>query len=376
MRLATRYILRQLVVALVLGTSALMVLLWLIHSLRFFDAFINKGLSVGAFLKLTVLLMPGFLTFFLPIALFGVILFVYNRMTMDRELMVLQSAGMSRWRIGAPALILSAVLSVFGFYLTMDAVPRLERDFNELRFEIRHEITKLALTEGAFTEVDANRTIYVRNSTEQGDLEGLIIHDTGDPKVDVTITAQRGALIYDQGHPKVIMINGVRQERNLETGRVSFLFFDSHSIPMASDDASNVIRVPESRERPFWQLLTLQVGDPMAPGAPERFSEGVVRGARMEAHQRLAKPLANIAFALVGLGALLSGEFNRQGRNIRVIVAVVVVVLSQATVLGSANLARTNLLYLPLLYAGPLGSMALGLWWMLRYPRPGRAARS
>jgi len=376
MRLATRYILRQLIVSLVLGTSALMVLLWLIHSLRFFDAFINKGLSVAAFLKLTILLMPGFLTFFLPIALFGVILFVYNRMTLDRELMVLQSAGMSRWRIGAPALILAGVLSVFGFYLTMVAVPRLERDFNELRFEIRHEITKLALTEGAFTEVDANRTIYVRNSTEQGDLEGIIIHDTSDPKADVTITAQRGALIYDQDRPKVVMINGVRQERNLETGRVSFLFFDSHSIPMASSDAANVIRVPETRERPFWQLLTLQVGDPMAPGAPERFSESVVRGARMEAHQRLAKPLANIAFALVGLGALLSGEFNRQGRNIRVIVAVGVVVLAQATVLGSANLARTNLLYLPLLYAGPLGSMALGLWWMLRHPRPGRAATS
>ncbi|WP_184013279.1 LptF/LptG family permease [Roseospira marina] len=376
MRLTTRYILRQLVIALVLGTTALMVLLWLIHSLRFFDAFINKGLSVGTFLKLTVLLMPGFLTFFLPIALFGVILFVYNRMTADRELMVLQSSGLSRWRVGSPALLLAGVLTAVGFYLTLDAVPRLESAFNALHFEIRHEITKLALTEGAFTEVSDTLTIYVRDSTERGDLEGLIIHDSRDPDAEVTITARRGALVYDHDQPRVMMVNGVRQERDRETGRVSFLFFDSHAMPIAASDAESVVRVPETRERSTWDLLTLQEGERMASNAPYLFTERNVRRARMEAHLRLAKPLSNLAFALVGLGALLSGEFNRSGRNTRVAVAVVVVVLAQAAVLGAGNLARTDLLYLPLLYVGPLGSMALGLWWMLRYPRPGGAARS
>jgi lipopolysaccharide export system permease protein len=376
MHLTTRYILRQLVIALVLGTTALTVLLWLIHSLRFFDAFINKGLSVGTFLQLTVLMMPGFLTFFLPIALFGVILFVYNRMTMDREVMVLQSAGLSRWRIGAPALMLAGVLCGLGYYLTLDAVPRLETAFNALRFEIRHEITKLALTEGAFTEISDTLTIYVRNTTDRGDLEGIIIHDGGDPDAEVTITARRGALVYDDDQPKVMMVNGVRQERDRESGRVSFLFFDSHAMPVAARDAESVVRVPESRERPFWQLLTLQAGERMAPNAPYVFTDSMVRGARMEAHQRLAKPLANVAFALVALGALLSGEFNRQGRNGRIAVGVVVVVLAQATTLGATNLASKDLLYLPLLYVGPVGSLALGLWWMLRHPRPGRATQA
>ncbi|WP_170294724.1 LPS export ABC transporter permease LptF [Roseospira navarrensis] len=373
MRLTTRYILRQLVTSLVLGTAALVTLLWLINSLRFFDAFINKGLAVGTFLKLTMLLMPGFLTFFLPIALFAVILFVYNRMTHDRELVVMQSAGLSRWRIGRPALVLGVLLSGFGYYLTLDAVPRLEAAFNDLWFEIRQEMTRIALDEGAFTEVDEHLTIYVREGTPQGDLNGIIIHDRADPGVDVTITARRGALVYEDGRARVVMVKGVRQERDKATGRVSFLFFDSQSVPIGTENAQTMIRVPENRERPIGQLFTLQTGDSMSPHTPDRFSDSMVRSARMEANQRLSKPIANIAFALLALGALLAGQFNRQGRNARVGIAVIAVVLCQASLLGAANLAKSDSTYLPLLYVGPLGTLALGLWWMLRYPRPGRA---
>jgi len=373
MHLITRYILRQLSLALVLSTSALMVLLWLINSLRFFDAFINEGLPVGVFLKLTVLLMPDFLTVFLPLALCAVILFVYHRMMMDRELVVLQAAGVSRWRLAAPALLLAAAASVLGYYLTLYALPRLEQAFNTLRFEIRHEISRLALTEGALTEVTDRITIYVRDRTERGDLEGLIIHDRSNPATDVTITAQRGMVDQDGGRPAVRMVNGVRQERNRETGQVSFLFFDSHAIAMGEDNARSMVRFPESRERPTRELFTLQVGEQIIPGFPEGFNESNIRRMRMEGNERLAKPLANVGFALVALGALLSGEFNRRGRNRRVIIAIAAVLLAQASMLGAANLARTDNAFLPLLYVGPLGTAALGLWWMIRHPRPGRA---
>jgi lipopolysaccharide export system permease protein len=372
----TRYLLRQLIVALVLSTSALVVLLWLINSLRFFDAFINKGLPVSTFLKLTVLLMPGFLAVFLPLALCAVILFVYHRMIIDRELVVFQAAGVSRWSLSKPALLLAAVLCALGYYLTLDAVPRLERAFNQLNFQIRHEITRIALTEGTLTEVNDRLTVYVRARSENGDLKGLIIHDRSDPGLDITITAARGMMVEDGGRPSVLMVNGVRQERDRETGEVTFLFFDSHAIALGEKRTSTMVRVPERRERDIIDLFTLTTRDPMAPSFPNTFTESMVRGMRMEAHQRLARPLANVAFALAALGALLSGEFNRRGRNRRIIVAVVAIVLAQASMLGAANLAKADLVYLPLLYVGPFGTAALGVWWLTRHPRPGPGARA
>ncbi|MBB4266554.1 LptF/LptG family permease [Roseospira visakhapatnamensis] len=372
MRLITRYILNQLVIALVLGTAGLTALLWLLNSLRFFDAFINKGLSVGVFLELTLLLMPGFLTFFLPIALFGVILFVYHKLTLDRELMVLQSAGLGRWQLARPALGLATVLCATTFVLTLWIVPHLERAFNELQFRIRHEVSRLALTEGAFTEVTDTLTIYVRETTDRGDLRGLIIHDRGDPDLDVVITATRGALLYENDEARVLMVGGVRQERDRTTGLVDFLFFDSHSVGVAGGEKNPLARVPKSRERPTLELFTLTTEDRMLADLPLTFSEAGIRRMRMEGHQRIAKPLANIAFALLALGALLSGDFNRQGRNRRIIIAVAGVVTAQASMLGAGQLARTDLLYLPLLYLGPIATAGLGCVWLARYPRPAR----
>ncbi len=375
MRLITRYILGQLVIALMLGTAGLMTLLWLIHSLRFFDAFINKGLSLGVFLELTLLLMPGFLTFFLPIALFGVILFVYHKLTLDREVMVLQSSGLGRWQLARPALLLAAMVCAITVMLTLWIVPSLERAFNELQYRIRSEVSRLALTEGAFTEVTDTITIYVRETSDRGDLEGLIIHDRSDPDTDIVITASRGALLYENDEARVLMVGGVRQERDRATGMVDFLFFDSHSVSVAGTKEDPLARVPKSRERPTLDLFTLTTQDLVLPGLSMTFSDASIRRMRMEGHQRLAKPLANIGFALLALGALLSGDFNRHGRNRRIIVAVAVVVAAQASVLGAGELARADLMYLPLLYVGAAGTTAMGLVWLLRYPRPARMRR-
>jgi lipopolysaccharide export system permease protein len=363
-----RYILKQLVIALVFSTTALMGMLWLLNSLKFFDDFFEKSLSFGVFIKMTALLMPGFLTIFLPIALFGVVLFVYNRLSLDRELMVLQSAGLSGLQIGWPALLLSLAGMVFCFYLTLFAVPKLERDFNQLNFEIRHEIGRSSLEEGAFTEMSDGLTVYVRAFAPNGDLQDLLIHDDTNAEVEVTITARRGALTEDGGATRIVMVNGVRQERDRQTGRVSFLYFDSQSIPLDDREASEAIRVPKSRERPLRELFTLEVGDQMAPGRPEIFNAGAVRRMRMEGHQRLSKPLAAVSFVLLALGTLMTGNFDRQNRQGRVIAAAALVVLAQGGDIGIASLARSDSVFMPFLYASPLVTGGLGLWWLLRRP--------
>ena len=102
-----RYILRQLAVGMVLVTIGLTAILWLTQSLRFVELTVNKGASVGTFIKLTLLVMPNFLTIILPVALFTVTLFTYNKMISDRELVVLRAAGLSHWALARPAMILA-----------------------------------------------------------------------------------------------------------------------------------------------------------------------------------------------------------------------------------------------------------------------------
>ena len=103
----TRYIFRQLAIGTVLVSLALASIVWLTQSLQFLQFVINKGLAIGAWLKLTMLLLPWFISVILPAALFLVIVFVYNKLTMDRELVVAQAAGISRFGLARPALDIS-----------------------------------------------------------------------------------------------------------------------------------------------------------------------------------------------------------------------------------------------------------------------------
>lgn len=378
MTIISRYIFKQLVLTLLFSTAALTVMMWLIHSLRFFEDFFEKSLSLGLFLRLTLLMMPAFLTVFLPLALFGSILFVYNKLSQDRELVVLQSAGMSRLRIGLPALSLGVLACGFSYYLTLVAVPALERDFNRLRFEIQHEFGHMAVKEGAFSSLGESITIYVREKAAGGELRDLVIHDRTQPGVDRTITAQSGVLNYAENVARIQLIKGVQQELDRETGQVTFLYFDSHTVPLG-DPSDEAIRYPKSRERPLSELFTLTTDDYMVPGLSYKFTESAVRRMRMEAHQRLSKPLANLGFALLALGTLLGATFDRQNRHGRAILAlsVVLVVVFQASDIGIASLARTDSAALPFLYASPALSAILGLWLLLRPPpRPARPRRT
>ena len=100
------YIANQILIGFLLVTFSLMSILWLTQSLRFIEMITNKGLPISLFIKMTSCLMPRLYAILSPISLFVAVLFVYNRMLSDRELVVIKSAGISPWQSAKPALFL------------------------------------------------------------------------------------------------------------------------------------------------------------------------------------------------------------------------------------------------------------------------------
>ncbi|MEQ8166013.1 MAG: LptF/LptG family permease, partial [Alphaproteobacteria bacterium] len=91
-----KYVLRQLLVGMVIVTIGLTCVIWLTQSLRFVDMIVNRGLTAGTFVYLTMLLLPNFLSIILPIAVFTVVVFTYSKLISDRELIVMRAAGLSQ----------------------------------------------------------------------------------------------------------------------------------------------------------------------------------------------------------------------------------------------------------------------------------------
>lgn len=355
-----RYMTRQVGLVVLVVTCGLSLAIWLTQSLRFVELIVDRGLPLGVFLHLTLLMLPAFLTIILPIALFAGILFVYNKLTMDSEMVVMRAAGVSQLGLAAPALSVALAVVVAVVSLNLYFLPMSHRAFKDLQFSIRNDVSAVLLREGTFNQLGERLTVYIRERGPNDELFGILVHDARVPEQPVTMMAERGALVRSPDGARVVMFSGNRQEREGTRGRLSLLYFDSYSLDLDAFQQANEVRWREPRERYLHELF-----NPGDSPDDRYYAERMW----VEGHRRLASPLLGGAFALVALGALLSGNFNRRGQAQRIGVALVVGIGLQAGAVGLDNVAVRTPAMVPLLYLLPVVVMLSGLWWMVRRPR-------
>ena len=349
-----RYILRHLIVGTLLVSGVLAYILWLTQSLGYIEMIINKGLSIGTWLELTLLLMPNVMVIILPISLFLVVLFTYNKMTVDRELVVAQAAGISQWGLAFPAIVVAVLTTAAAYTLTLYYGPMSVRAFKELQWSVRSDVSQVILREGTFNQVGKGLTIYVRERGPEGDLRGLLVHDKRDEIKSITMMAQNGAVVSGPDGPRVILSKGSRQELTRGEGDLTLLYFDRYTVDLGLIELTGDARFKDNRERSTAELFTLSEADGIKPRN--------IRRMRVEGHQRLTNPLWNLSLAAVALAFILTGTFNRHGQVKRISVAILCTVIIETAGLGAASLASKNLLFVPLLYLVAFVPFGLGLF--------------
>ena len=354
-----RYILRQLAVALVAVTGGLVALIWLTQSLRFVELVVNRGLSIGVFLELTGLLIPNFVAVILPITTFVVVQFVYQRLAGDRELTVMRAAGLSPIALSRPALALAGGVMIACFVLNIWVVPVSYTAFREYQFEIRNRMAAFLLQEGVFTPVSDDLTVYIRSRDRDGTLRGILVEDARQKNSRATILAETGRLINGADGPRVLLLNGSREEIDKTNGRLNVLTFAENSIDLASGNKNGEVRYRDSAEMSLAELLN----------PDSALNARDVGKLRVEAHRRLTSPLTAASFALVALVSVLTGAFRRHGNVLRPLIAVLSVVALLALGLATQNLAARGPALIPLIW---LHAMLPGMVcaWFLFAPRP------
>ena len=336
-----RYVFRQILVALIAATGALAALIWLTQSLRFVELVVNRGLSLRVFFQLTGLLVPGFVAVILPITTFVVVQFIYQRLAGDRELTVMRAAGLSPFALARPALALAAVSVVIGYLLTLWLVPVTYAAFREYQFEIRNRLAAFLLQEGVFTPVSDDLTVYVSRRDQDGTLHGILIEDGRQRNSEATILAQRGHLVGgNAGSPRILLLDGSRQELDRTTGRLDVLTFAETTLDLASRGKGDEQRFRDPAEMGLRELLH---PDPQQVAARDR-GKFMVEGWR-----RITQPLTAASFAFVGLVSVLTGSFRRHGNVLRPVVGALTVVGLLALGLAISNFAARQVSLIPLM---------------------------
>jgi len=370
-----RYILRQLGVALLAVTAGLAALVWLTQSLRFIELVLDRGLSFAVFLELTSLMLPGFVVVILPITTFIVVLFIYVRMNTDREIVVLRAAGLSQLRLARPGVVVALVSVGIMYGLNLWLVPLSHGAFRVWQFEIRNQMAAILLQEGVFSSVGGDLTVYARERTRDGTLRGILVHDARDAGQPVTILAEEGRITATPQGPRVVLLNGVRQqlERTApgQPPRLTVLSFSENSVDLARATRQEEVRSRDMRERGVAELLNPDPDEGLRPNTVARFYA--------EAHQRLAAPVSALSYAMVALAVALTGQFRRHGGGLRLAVGIGITVGLLATGLTLNNLATRDNDFVWLLWAHAALPGLVALWWLVGAPglprsRPRQAA--
>jgi lipopolysaccharide export system permease protein len=361
MRGVTRYILRHVVAVTVFVTVALASAIWLTQSLRLIDLIVNRGLSLSTFLYMAFLTLPSFVSGILPIAVFAACLFTYNRLSTDSELVVMRSTGLSPMQLAKPASLLAGAAVLIGYAMTLYLLPTAQRAFKDLQFTIRHSQPALFLQEGVFNTVTDGVTVYVRERAQNGELRGILVHDGRVTDKPVTMMAENGTLVQTELGPRVVMVNGNRQFMDMDSGKLSLLYFDRYTLDIQPDKEPVGLRWREPGERYLPELFW--------PGnTPDDIAN--YERLRGEAHERLTSPLLSLSFTCIGLAALLSGKFSRRGQMPRILFAILAMLIIQASALALHNMVGKMPGAVPLMYVNALLPIAAGLYVLLSPSRP------
>lgn len=340
MRSLTRYMIRAAFGPFLFVTMVLTGVIWIVQALRFVDEIINYDMSTDAFLYISLLLLPQLLPVTMPIGLFCGTLYAYWRLSAESELVVMRAAGISRLGLARSGLILGCVVAVLVAAMTFYFMPAANSTMRDTRFAWHYIYSTLVLREGAFTPIKSKLTVYVRERRTGGELHGLLIHDDRDPEKAVTMMAEQGTIMRNDDAPTILLVNGNRQERNRRTGDVNLLFFDNYNVELDLFSEDAPVRQQKLEERYIHHLLFPEAG----------LDRDDFWRHQAEGHKRIILPLLAIAFSLIAMAAVLSGEFDRRGQSRRLWVASIAAGLLQAAALGFVQAAASTPVLLIALY--------------------------
>ena len=353
----TRYMLRQTLLVMLSVCLVFSSAVWLVQALRLIDLIVNRGLSIGVFLHLAILIMPRFIDVVMPIAVFVAVQFVYNKLTAESEMVVMRAAGISPMTLARAALITGAIGTVVLYVLSLWLLPAANRSFKDLQFEIRNRFASVLIQDGVFNTLTDKLMVYVQSRDDNGDLQSILIYDERQPDKPVTVFAERGAVVNTADGPRLLLVDGTRQQRDVANGHLSVLTFQKYTLEL-----DNLSGAPGTRDREVDERYTGELIHGMGPDQDPDWRRAVL----VELNMRLAGPLSALTMAALAVACLLTGEFNRRGQAKRIFLGVGLAFVVEVIDIALKDLAARSGIAIPLLYANLVVPLLVSLWLLWR----------
>ena len=352
-----RYIFRTTLASFALVLISLTGVIWITQALRGIDLMTSQGQTIITFLGITSLVIPALVLIIAPIALMIAVSHTLNKLATDSEIIVMNAAGFSPFRLFRPffyaTCVVALLVAFIGAYLAPDGMRRIKQWDAEITADVLTNI----LQPGRFAQLDQNLTIRIRERVPGGVLSGIFVDDRRDPKERATIIADHGTVLKNESGSYLILEDGNLERFEAGKRDPALVAFGRYAFDMSKFSNHGRDVALGIRERYIWELLSPPADDPIFQQLSGQF--------RAELHDRFMAPVYPFAFAVLTFAFLGTPRTTRQSRNFSIGGSIFAVFgLRMVGFACSVMTVKTPGAAL-VQYSMLFGSIAIGLWMIL-----------
>ncbi|OUS08321.1 hypothetical protein A9Q96_02355 [Rhodobacterales bacterium 52_120_T64] len=292
---------------------ALTGIIWLSQTLPLMEIIIDNGESGFIFLEFATLILPNVLIIVLPVAVFASTLFTINRLFGESEMVVILSSGLSPTRIIRSTVVIGILAMLAMVVLLVVLQPRSTTQLANRIAEVRQNFVGTLLREKQFIHPTTGVTIYIKESSQAGEIDGLFLNDERDPINPVTYSAKQALLLKDDNELRLVMHQGVMQRYSMIEKNLNTIEFDQFIFDLDGIIGKTQVRDPKPVEYFISELLNpAQI---VAGGG--KYNQSTYWA---EAHIKLVLPLLGLVLPIYAFAMLMTASYKRTGLGLRIAV--------------------------------------------------------
>lgn len=345
MRILNRYILKEHIFPFFISLGIILFLFVLNIILRMMSKFVGKGIDFLVILEYFMLSMGWVLAMAIPMAVLVATLMAYGRLAQDNEYAIMQSSGISIFRVMAPSLVMGLLLSWGMLNFNNYILPEMNHKNKLLGRSISRK-KPLAVIEPGFFISDIPGYIIKAEDVDRKNkiLKKIILIQNNDREVARrTIIAEEGKVYYDEK----------TSYHNFEfyNGEISNLNLKNNTEYLNSTFSKMIIRVLDKRAN-FKRSNATDYSDreksadslraKIARLKKRNSSQRVIGAVEVELYKKYSISFACIIFVLIGapLG-LMSGK---SGMGASAVLSILIFIVYWSFLMSGEDLADRGLL--------------------------------
>lgn len=358
MDLFSRYLFRQLTGSFLLILVTLTTIIWLASTLTKLDLLLTQGQSLLMLLKMTTLALPTLIAVIAPNALLIASIYTLDRFNSDSEVIVMSASGAPVWSFAAPCIALAGIVAMCILILNLVVTPMSLRLLRTYINQVRTDLISQVLQPGRFTAPEKGLTFHIRDRALNGELVGLVIHDSRAPDLTMTYLANRGQIVSNEDGSYLVMKDGhihrketTKKDRAKVKKDVQIVAFEQYVFDISQYGPKSKGKGLRRGELYLSELMNPDPNNPDYKRNPNRYTA--------EIHDRFSSALYPLTYIMIVISFLGHPRTIRESGWWGIGMAFGIAVLLRAAGLSATNLMNLKPWAIVMVYGLPIGAIII-----------------